>query len=147
MCSLNDYRIHMCAYRSVGVHAASTWPTMADDDPSGSAGGEGENKEVTETERKPNKRKKVENCASDSNESGKLAILHSCLSFCSSSIGIFIFMLPAVVRIMWFMLREIGKDEITEMDMKFYHTWFINIVDASRKLCRLKDGLAVYMKL
>ena len=54
--------------------------------------------------------------------------------------SIFTFMLSAVSRILWYMLEEQGKDISEGADKSFYHTWFQNIVLASTKIRRKKDG-------
>lgn len=52
----------------------------------------------------------------------------------------FTFLLPTVIRILWFMLHEKKVDMKSSLDMRFYREWFAAIVTAASKVCRISDG-------
>ena len=49
-------------------------------------------------------------------------------------------MLPAVCRILSFMLKEQKKGVDDPLDLKFVSCWFSNIVLAATKIVRITDG-------
>ena len=63
---------------------------------------------------------------------------HLCRTICSGKrTGIFTFMIPAVCRILAFMLNEQKKGTDDAMDLKFVGLWFSK---AASKILRISDG-------
>ena len=52
----------------------------------------------------------------------------------------FTFLLPCVIRILWFILHENNLTIKSVLDMKFYLCWFATVVTAASKVCRKADG-------
>ena len=62
------------------------------------------------------------------------------LHYFHRNVGVFTFMLPAVLRILWFMLREKQANIESSVDATFYNHWFANIATAAARICRIDDG-------
>ena len=52
----------------------------------------------------------------------------------------FAFLVPCVIRILWFILREKNLTMNSTLDMTFYWQWFAAVVTAASKVCRTVDG-------